>query len=131
LTLLAKIVPSKPTSRRWSILQGVAGPEQVDLLRAVLRDLLRAGLVEVREQKLRAGDWQTHRVEFVEIARLRELAGLPDLAARAQDAETARGYRGRTPPGCVLAEMLGNMREILAIRRSVLAQALDAWIEAN
>lgn len=131
IELLAKIVPSQASSRRWSVLQRIAGPGKVELLASVTRDLLRAGLITVRQQKLRAGEWQAHDVEFVEIAQVRELAGLPNLPARAQDAQNARGYRSRTPPACVLMNSLVHMRDRLAIRRSALARALDAWIEAG
>lgn len=131
LALLAEIVPAQPSSRHWSTIQGIAGAGRIELLRDVIHDLLRTGLIEVRDQKLRAGDWQPHQIDFIDIARLRQLAGLPDLVARAQDAQDARNYPGRTPPGSLLAESLSRMSDAVAVRRSALVRSFDAWIESG
>jgi hypothetical protein len=129
--LLRDLIPPRSAVRTWVTMQSMAGPARVQLLQELTRNLLRAGLIVVSEQKRRGEDWQPFRIEFTDVARIRSLAGLPDLDARAREASGARGYPGRTPPVCELASELADMRDELVVRRAPLLRALDAWIESK
>lgn len=131
LALLRELIPNRSTARSWVTIERIAGTSRTDLVRQLIHNLLIAGLVVVTEQKPRAADWRPVRVDFADVPRARALAGLPDLAARAREAEAARRYLGQTPPVCELAASLGGTRDDIAVRRSALLRALDRWIESG
>lgn len=131
LALLRELIPDRGDTRTWLTIERIAGVSRTQLLRELIDHLLIVGLVVVTDQKLRAADWAPIRVEFTDIGRVRELAGLPDLAARARNATTARSYQGRTIPVCRLAVHLHEMRDDVTVRRGALLESLDAWIESG
>lgn len=115
---------------RWETLAAEAGPEGYPLATRLLDWLLHAGWIAVIEER-RHGGWRPMRVEFVDLAGLREGLGLPDPE---EDVRRWRELRASFDPAgrpelTLALEQLATLPPRRAAQRAELLWSLARWAD--
>ncbi len=108
---------------RWETLRKDAGTTRLALAETLLEWLLANGWVAL-EEKFELAAWWPTRVQFREIARLRETLGIDDAATL--DGQW-QALRATLPADSPLGDALDRLPARTALARAGLAQALLGW----
>ena len=128
--LLQRLFAASALMRRWRTLLTCVGAEEQENLHALVRQLLSAGWVEVREERDARG-WNPVVLRVMEPGALRAAAGLEDLAARAAQLQALRSYRARSPLTATLQQALTKAPAPVQLRRAPWLPSIDTWLAAG